>query len=150
MIYLSVWRRWRPPTLLCTSQGLVIADKSQPVIIMALEVRDRQSGGRGDDTLLLQRLLTNIYFKKKTGQSFFNSCSILYSNRLHTWRFPFWWDCWRCSRWPPSHLSLALWRSQCFGTWFSFCTRRNRSDQKWNTHQHTKVYSQCLHFPEAH
>lgn len=43
--------RW-PPTLLCTSQGLVIADKSQPVIIMALEVRDRVSG-REDDTLLL-------------------------------------------------------------------------------------------------
>lgn len=33
---LPTWRLWRPPTLLCTSQGLVIADKSQPVIIMAL------------------------------------------------------------------------------------------------------------------
>lgn len=31
------------PTLLCTSQGLVMADKSQPVIIMALEVYDMQT-----------------------------------------------------------------------------------------------------------
>lgn len=43
-----MWRSWRPPTLLCTSHGLVIADKSQPVIIMALGVRDRQTvrGGK--------------------------------------------------------------------------------------------------------
>lgn len=33
----------RSPTLLCTSQGLVMADKSQPVIIMALKVWDKHT-----------------------------------------------------------------------------------------------------------
>lgn len=51
----TTWRLWRPPTLLCTSQGLVIADKSQPVIIMALEVRDRQE--REDDNLPLMLII---------------------------------------------------------------------------------------------
>lgn len=47
---------------------------------------------------------------------------------VHTWRFLSWLDCWRRRRWPPFRLSLALLRSQCFGTWFSFC-RQIRAGQ---------------------
>lgn len=39
----------KSPTLLCTSHGLVMADRSQPVIIMALERREQGDGmGMGE------------------------------------------------------------------------------------------------------
>lgn len=72
---------WRSPTLLCTSQGLVIADKSQPVIIMALQVTDRQ-WIEDDNLLLMQTDLNqspphNFFFKSKLERV--NSAAVLSS-----------------------------------------------------------------------